>query len=739
MMDININKFWKGHYAWKITLVLFGAFLLGISSEVKADGNLAIIKVNKVIMGVYDHGSTWRQTPTYSSGWFPADYNAQGLDCSYGASFGPETFGVADWYGPSEQSGGTEWRQWSYATFPTYTSSFDEEEIVVEPMTNSVRWDLPTNLANGVDVQINSHWGTPDPSKLVGTSDQTIEVTSENLVGINVKRKLFAWSQENHDNYVVTEYTITNNGDSTLNDFYLGMEQVYHGVEYAVGDDPEIPGNQQPDRRTWAHYYGSRPGDSLRIYYEYSADDPDLAGDQMGHPVYTQDGRLTMSNIHYFAVLHASEEPFTDPVNDVDDPTQPSVTAFYNPDRVNYTPSAGELPNLEPGDNGAGYGLLSGLAFTDQEVEGQHPGSHHRKNNDEMGNPDYSNLGNGFDKNHVWNSRHASFGPYESFGVGESIRIVYITGIDGLGLKKDKEIGEKWLNDNLEEPPGLPDDRTGYFPTNFAFPPDATEKDKTKDRWISTVIDSVHQTVSRAKWNFNHDWQVPMAPPPTSQEVVGTGEGIEITWSNPEAEDMQNFDGYRIMRSVGYADTVFFEEVHRTDPADKADEHFWADPSVVFGASYYYYIQAGLKVPADDPNAHPDTRGKTIWSGRMFSTNYNPVESERKVGTNLDSIRIVPNPYNLKDPLWSNYGLQNIDDPRRIMFFNLPTRCTIKIFTENLDLVKTIEHTDEPVSTGYEKWDMLTENQQAISSGVYIVVFQTPEGQVSYQKLFVAR
>jgi hypothetical protein len=73
------------------------------------------------------------------------------------------------------------------------------------------------------------------------------------------------------------------------------------------------------------------------------------------------------------------------------------------------------------------------------------------------------------------------------------------------------------------------------------------------------------------------------------------------------------------------------------------------------------------------------------------------------------------------------------------MFFKLPAACTIKIFTENGDLVKTIEHTDFPAPSGYEQWDMLTESQQAIASGVYVVVFQTPDGGISYQKLLVVR
>jgi hypothetical protein len=719
------------------TVLVLMLFLSGLNTTVHADGKSVIIKVNRVVVGVYDHGDTWQQTPRYSAGWFPADYNCQGLDCSYSPSFGPYRIGATNWYGPGEEGGQVVWKVWPVATFTAYKSAYDENDIVVQPMTNFVRWQLPDNYAKGINVQIASHWGTPDASKMIGTSDQVVEVVTENMAGIQVHRKLFAWSQQYHDNYVVCDYTITNNSDSTITDVYLSMREVFHGIARAVGGNPAIPSAQRPNQMPWGHYYGAKPGDSLRIYYEYSADDPELSGDQMGYPVYTQDGRLSASDIHFFAILHASKEPYTDPANDIDDPIQPTVTAHYNGERVSYTPAPGELPGWQPGETGVNYGVIAGFAFKDQEIEGQYEGTHHRQNNDEQGNSDYTCLGNGFDKNHVWNARNASFGPYETIDVGESIHIVFISGFCGLGLKKAKEVGEKWLNGTIQDPPGIPNPRTGFFPENFAFPPDATEKDKIKDRWISTVIDSIHKTVSRAKWNFEHDWQVPMAPPPTNQAIIGSGAGVEITWSNPEAEALPNFDGYRIMRSVGYVDTVFFEEVHRTDATDKQAEHYWADPSVLFGASYYYYVQAGVKVAENDPNAYPSTRGKMLWSGRMWSTTNNPVESERLCGV-LDSIRIVPNPYNLKDPLWSKYGLENLDDPRRIMFFNLPEVCTIKIFTENLDLVKTIEHTEFPVSTGYEKWDMLTENQQAIASGVYIVVFQS-EGAVSYQKLLVAR
>ena len=77
-------------------------------------------------------------------------------------------------------------------------------------------------------------------------------------------------------------------------------------------------------------------------------------------------------------------------------------------------------------------------------------------------------------------------------------------------------------------------------------------------------------------------------------------------------------------------------------------------------------------------------------------------------------------------------------DQRDITFYNLPPFCTIKIFTENGDLVQTLYHND-PSRSGTFFWDMLTSSQQVINSGVYIAVFQKPDGEISYQKFIVVR
>ncbi len=51
------------------------------------------------------------------------------------------------------------------------------------------------------------------------------------------------------------------------------------------------------------------------------------------------------------------------------------------------------------------------------------------------------------------------------------------------------------------------------------------------------------------------------------------------------------------------------------------------------------------------------------------------------------------------------------------MFYNIPKVCTIKIFTERGDLIKTIQHTD---GSGDEPWYCITSSRQTVVSGLYI-------------------
>ena len=87
--------------------------------------------------------------------------------------------------------------------------------------------------------------------------------------------------------------------------------------------------------------------------------------------------------------------------------------------------------------------------------------------------------------------------------------------------------------------------------------------------------------------------------------------------------------------------------------------------------------------------------------------------------TDLDKIRVVPNPYIVtnswepKNPYASGRG------DRQLHFIHLPAKCTISIFNVRAQLVDTIEH-ESSISDGTAIWDMLSKDNLEISYGIYI-------------------
>ncbi len=717
-----------------VFLFLFGQS--NLTAQSTPELQTALMKLGKLWVGVTAHGG--KGSFEYRAGFFPNDFGIMAQRGQYQEAYSAAgiTFATTNWYNPDELVDSVQ-RVSIYRLVNDYAPTGK----VTVPMINYLRYRYPEQLVNFEEVELEDFGEyNPDYAGFKNhTYDQIVEVTNEHIFGsyrkegegegIKVNRKLLSWSQQFHDNYIVSDITITNESDSTWKDFYISIQENMYNVYFSNGLNPAPPSNEAINyAMTWQHYYGGREGeDDLRVFYEYSADDPRAPGDDMGAPVTSQSGRLLYPNMSFYTILHASKEPYVNDADDVDDFNQPRIT---------YTGKATQIPyNEENDDYGSNnFYAMRGEYSKDYPMSGNvREGTFHGLNTDELGVSDYSDYVAGY-----YTGAHektAVFGPY-TFEPGQKLRFVWASGFAGIGFEKGKEVGEKWLAGTLENPPDMPDAETGWLPSNFEFPSDADEMDKRKDRWVSMGIDSVMESAARAKWNFEHDYNVPQAPPPPDYiEITGLGTGVEIVWSDPAAEAMDNFEGYRIMRKVSSADTVSYIEIYNSDATDIASEHTFVDDNVLFGAQYYYYLQAKARIDENDPDAYPSSRGKIIYSSRALDPNYEYVNPPRTSQNDLSKIRIAPNPYNINDPLLQTYGFT---DQRGIIFFNLPGTVDIKIFTENGDLIQTIEH-DSPVLAGSYTWDLLTSSQQIISSGIYIAVFQTPDGRVSYQKFIVVR
>ncbi len=84
----------------------------------------------------------------------------------------------------------------------------------------------------------------------------------------------------------------------------------------------------------------------------------------------------------------------------------------------------------------------------------------------------------------------------------------------------------------------------------------------------------------------------------------------------------------------------------------------------------------------------------------------------------LSAIRAVPNPYYSH----STYELNQFN--RIVRFVNMPEQCTVRIFNLAGQLVRTIRKTDP--TTSVLTWDLLTDNQLPVASGVYIYYVDVP-------------
>ncbi len=116
-------------------------------------------------------------------------------------------------------------------------------------------------------------------------------------------------------------------------------------------------------------------------------------------------------------------------------------------------------------------------------------------------------------------------------------------------------------------------------------------------------------------------------------------------------------------------------------------------------------------------------------------------------------VGVYPNPY-YGNAIWDG-GSERL---RKIYFFNLPSDCEITIYTLAGDIVKRIQHTSQSNSSemrwfetfasdgkqkfagGEHAWDLLTDNEQAIATGLYLfTVKNNNNGEIKTGKFLIVK
>ena len=94
-------------------------------------------------------------------------------------------------------------------------------------------------------------------------------------------------------------------------------------------------------------------------------------------------------------------------------------------------------------------------------------------------------------------------------------------------------------------------------------------------------------------------------------------------------------------------------------------------------------------------------------------------------GKEMNKIAVVPDPYiasaSWEKPLYFTSGRGE----RRVDFIHLPSVCTIKIFTLDGKLERTLEHRS-PIEDGHHSWDLTSKDDLDVAAGIYVYHVDAP-------------
>lgn len=523
--------------------------------------------------------------------------------------------------------------------------------------------------------------------------DRQIDNVINSQLGITVNRKIFQFAQQYNDNYIVYEYTFTNTGNTdsdseielpnnTVKDAYFWFtfrNSVNKSVRYVIGNAAGWGINTMNDTRGDGVKVDPA-NEKYRATFSWHGYFPgkDVTYDNIGGPIWALNSTAAVYNDKADTVGRLGGTQFLGTVTlyadksateKVDDPAQPRTTDYINSDHALLLAGANALNTDRMTQE---YALMAAGHKTPRHADAVEPSGDfvNQKNA-----PNVGNASGGI-------SYNTGYGPY-TLKPGESVRIVVAEAMNSIGRKLQVDTGIKYKKGQIT----------------------AAQKNAV----VFQGRDSLFLTFKRATEAFNAGWNIPQPPqPPTSFEVNSGGDRVSLKWDvNPS--DPNPATSFRIYRALGNVDSNY-TMIYETK---SASERSYDDKSLTRGFSYYYYMTAVGAPKA----AGPGTPAGRLESGRYYTQTYDAVNLQRQAGTSLDSIRIVPNPFNAS--AGGKVRFPGTIDEDKIAFYNIPGQCTIRIYTELGELIKTIEHTN---GSGDEYWYQVTSSSQIIVSGIYIAV-----------------
>ncbi|MBZ0267740.1 hypothetical protein K8I85_06260, partial [bacterium] len=264
-------------------------------------------------------------------------------------------------------------------------------------------------------------------------------------------------------------------------------------------------------------------------------------------------------------------------------------------------------------------------------------------------------------------------------------------------------------------------------------------------------------------------WATSSPPPPPNIKVTPGDKHVVVEWDDfPEdipdpLTQVKDFAGYQVWKAEGWRreSLIPSDEMWRLiadfDSTELSDidtgqsglgKYRFVDTRVQNGFWYWYAVTAYDKgvfsMSIDSSGTAPDTTYTQEDEPKFgkFTQNMLRVMPRTTPTQTLDDIYVVPNPYR-ESAAWDLAETNVEPTGRRIKFFNLPPRATIRIFSMSGDLVQTIDHDENRPTAGVPRgqaaWNLVSRNNQDTVSGIYLYHVEVPDGTTKVGKFVVIR
>lgn len=551
-------------------------------------------------------------------------------------------------------------------------------------MVNKI--ETPAVVVDGVSSYSRPNEATMDPDPAMPYDRLIINEVNTQL-GVTMIRKIYAFTQPYHDNYIVHDVTFVNTGNTdgdadielpnnTVEGFYAMYQYrwaINQNTRYVIGNATGWGMNTMLDTR--GDGVKNDADANFRAQYAWHGKFPSFTTyDNIGGPIWKPDGytyttegdtigRLGATQFIGVVTLHADASA----TDNTDDFGQPSTTTYIDSD----DPLLSNNDSYNKVKMSQEYGIMQRGHTAPRHADKVEPSGNFAE---PTGDPAAGSQG-GY-------SAVNAYGPYD-LAPGDSVRIVWAEAANGLSRELNIQYGREYK--------------------------DGVINARQKNEYVLQGKDSLFMTFERAVENFNSGYNIPLAPlPPKKFEVTSGGDRITLSWEPYDEFNGPAISGYEIYRASGRYDSTYYK-IHTTGP----DEFAFDDTDLERGINYYYYVLS-VGYPEDNDGTG-NTPAGALKSNRYYTQTYDPANLKRPAADGVNNIRVVPNPFIISAS--DELGFAGEQD--KIAFFNVPGDCSIHIYTEIGEKIAEIDHND---GSGDAYWYSVTSSNQIVVSGIYIAV-----------------